>query len=402
MSIVRQERKNHNMKILYLTEVLYGQGGTEMYLYRLVTRLNRDHITPIVCPLQPKESDMIQKLRQQNIKVKPVLITKLFALNTLIKAYHLAHYIRQNKISIIQTHHFAADVFGTMVAHWARVPVIISARRDMGFNEDTFSCRFSRRLLNPLTHKLLTNASAMKRDIRINQHVPDKKIMTIYNGVDLDRFNNGKTDRDQQCQQLGLNPNRKHVGVIANIRPIKGLEYFLQAIPMILARHPDTEFLIVGGDATFNKELDQYKKTLNDIINRHHLHDKVHFLGRRKEIIPIMRILDVYVCSSLSEGFSNSIIEAMATGIPVVATDVGGNSEAVEDTVTGFIVPPADAHAIANCVNRLLQDKQLCNDMGTRAVQRVQQNFTIDKAVEQHKTLYTTLLNSVTQTSQPQ
>ncbi|MBD3386328.1 glycosyltransferase [candidate division KSB1 bacterium] len=380
------------MKILFLTEVLYGEGGTEMYLFRLVTHLNKNKFKAIICPLWPQDSKMIQNMRLENIQVKPVLITKLLSIKTLRQAHNLVNYIRKEKIDIIQTHHFAADLIGVLVGRWAGVSVIISGRRDMGFMENALHYYLLRRIMNLFTLKILTNASVMKQHIIKRERIAEKKTATIYNGVPLQAFNQ-RTDKIVKCRQMRLRPDYLHIGITANIRPIKGLEYFLQAAGEIAYHYPGTEFLIIGGDATLNKKLDDYKQTLNQIISDYEIADRVHFLGRRSDIAEILSILDIYVCASLSEGFSNSIIEAMAMGVPVIATNVGGNAEAVIDGKTGFIVSPRDAGAIAERAVQLLTDRKLAKRMSRAAKRRVVENFSVDRVVSQHEDLYCALTN---------
>ncbi len=380
------------MKILFLTEVLYGEGGTEMYLFRLVTHLNKTKFKSIICPLWPEDSKMIQNMRLEHITVKPVLITKLLSIKTLLQAHNLVTYIRKEKVDIIQTHHFAADLIGVLVGRWAGVPVIISGRRDMGFMENAFHYYLLRRIMNLFTLKVLTNASVMKQHIIKRERIAEKKTVTIYNGVPLEAFKQ-PTDKIQKFGQMRLRPDYYHIGITANIRPIKGLEYFLQAAGEIADHYPETEFLIIGGDATLNRQLDTYKQKLNQIISVYQIAERVHFLGRRTDMAEILSILDIYICASLSEGFSNSIIEAMAMGLPVIATDVGGNAEAVIDGKTGFIVPPRDATAIAERAFQLLADRKLAKRMSRAAKRRVVENFSVDRVVSQHEALYSALTN---------
>ncbi len=376
------------IKILYIIDILYNRAGSEMYLFRLLTNLDKEKFEAIVCPLEPLNSPMIQWMRENGIVVEPIDAPKIYNLNAIKKAYQLIKLMRRYKIDIVQTIHLSSDIFGTLTAWLAGVPVIVSSRRDMGFNETKRRHRLMRRLINLFVDKVITNSEVMKQQICRNERVRPEKILTIYNGLDAKLFN-VSVDPVQQKKKLGLEPNKSLVTVISNIRPIKGLEFFIEAAATILQRFANSQFIVVGGDAT---HCDSYKEKLNQLISSLKLSDCFFFLGSRAEIPEILSITDVFVLPSLSEGFSNTLIEAMAAGKAVVATDVGGNPEAVVSNATGFIVPAKDSKAIASAVMTLLADKPLAEKMGQAGRLRVEKCFSITQMVGRMEMLYLSLL----------
>ncbi len=380
------------IKILYLIDCLYNQGGSEMYLCRLLMNLDRKRFLPIICPLEPFDSLMIQKLRNLAIPLYPLGVNKIYSWQAIKKGLWLKKLIKQEKVDIVQTIHFSSDFLGIIAGRLAGVSAVISSRRDMGFMETSIHYRFFRYLLDRLTDRVLTNSNMMQQAIVAAEKIPAIKFITIYNGVCLDEFKPMR-NRSRKCLELGLRPDSHHIGIIANIRPIKGLEFFLLAAAETLNVFPNCEFVIIGSTASLHESIAVYWQKLCGIIDSHGIKDKIIFLGPRQDIADVLTLLDVYVCSSISEGFSNSIIEAMACGVPVIATKVGGNVEAVCENQTGFLVPPKDAKAIAVRLIQLLADRKRRRSMGNAARQRVADCFNLPNVVREHEMLYASLSN---------
>jgi len=378
------------IKVLYIIDVLYGNGGTEVSLFRLLTHLDKKKFKVIVCPLEPSDSPMIRKMRENGIDVIPIPVNRIYGFKAFQQAFKLRKLIREKKIDIVQTIHFSSDVFGTIVAKWAGVATVISSRRDMGFKENDKRHQIIRRLINNFVDKTITNSKVMKHMICINENINNNKIEIIYNGLDVHQFYK-VVDKQKKARVLGLDPDKLTVGVVANIRPIKGLEFFIQAAAKIVDIFSNIQFIVVGGDAISSNDLIVYKNNLKRLIEQLHLQNYIFFLGKQTDIAGILAIMDVYVLPSLSEGFSNTIIEAMAAGKSVVATNVGGNPEAVLHKETGFIVPSRDGDAIAQAVIELLKHKNLAKEMGQRGRLRTEKYFSITTMTKKMETLYISL-----------
>lgn len=174
------------------------------------------------------------------------------------------------------------------------------------------------------------------------------------------------------------------IGVVARLNRLKGIEYFLQAAAAMGKRSYDARFLIVG-DGQHKQELEQLAIQLG-------LGKRVVFTGFRLDVPEVLSALTISVLPSLSEGLSNSLLESMAAGVPVVATNVGGNPEAVEDGVTGIIVPPRDAHALARAMALLLENPDLGSEFGEAGRRRVTQRFSLAQMVRETESLYLRLL----------
>jgi len=171
------------------------------------------------------------------------------------------------------------------------------------------------------------------------------------------------------------------VGIIANLHPIKGHKVFLTAAASVLQTYPQTVFLIVGRDIGIKSELEAFAQEL-------HIRDAVMFTGERDDIPEILSILDIQVSSSFSESFSNVILEGMAAGKPVVATEVGGTPELVVPEQTGLLVPAGNPQCLAEAMMRLLGDQALRVQMGHAGRRRIELLFRIEQTVQQLEGFY--------------
>jgi glycosyltransferase involved in cell wall biosynthesis len=179
---------------------------------------------------------------------------------------------------------------------------------------------------------------------------------------------------------LGISPTSILIGALGNLRPEKNLETFLLAARSIVDAIPSIEFLVIGDGPAAN----QLKQLANDL----RLSQSVHFLGERPDVPDLLAALDILVMSSYTESFPNAILEAMAMGKPVVATNVGGIPEVVEEGQTGFLIPARDPKAIAERVLSLCRDSARRLQMGRAARARVESNFTVQAVTAKLETIY--------------
>jgi glycosyltransferase involved in cell wall biosynthesis len=186
------------------------------------------------------------------------------------------------------------------------------------------------------------------------------------------------------------------VAVFARLHPVKGIEYFLDAAASLAARFPLARFLVVGEGCIVRDGVivpSPYRHELEDYAARLGLAERVVFTGFRRDVPELLREVAVSVLPCISnEGLSNSVLESMAAGAPVVATTVGGNPEIVEDGRTGLLVPPADSGALAGAIARLLEDRELAERLGRAARQRVADHFSVEQMVRRTERLYVDLL----------
>jgi glycosyltransferase involved in cell wall biosynthesis len=243
--------------------------------------------------------------------------------------------------------------------------------------------------INRYFNKITVVSEAVKYELIRAQKLDNKKIKTIYNGIAVSDFSEIKSNPAKKS--FGLNDDYPVVAMIANIRPVKGHIYFIHAASIILKSRNYVQFLIVGGDLSIDGS---FQRKLGQLAKRLKVADNVLFLGRRDDISRVLAAVDVLVAPSLTEGFSNVILEAMAAGKPVVATNVDGNREAVLHGKTGLLVAPRDSHSLAHDVGRLLTDASLAKNMGCAGRKRVETYFTVETMINANQDLYRSVIEN--------
>ena len=211
------------------------------------------------------------------------------------------------------------------------------------------------------------------------------RVSTVYSGVDLAELSNQATEEAVRAR-YGISSEALLLGTVANLLPLKGYEVMLRALPSVLAEVPHIHYLIVGaGGAAYTEHL----KTLSVELG---VADHVHFAGFQDPVHPYLAAMDVYVHPSLKEAFGLAVAEAMAMGKPVVASQVGGIPEVVENGVTGILAPPGDFNALAAALRTLLKDPEKRQQMGEAGRRRVLERFRLEQSVSVVEKLYRELL----------
>ena len=271
---------------------------------------------------------------------------------------------------------------GVLAGRVLRVPLVISSRRALGTHQERHAVlRPFDLAANRLSHFVTVNSKAVWDDVVRRDHIDPGKLVLIYNGVDARPFESASGVREKLRKHKGLGDFDKIVVVVANLIPYKGHFDFLKAARIVKDRIPGTRFFLVGEDRGIQNNLENEVQSLG-------IRECVRFMGKRSDIPSLLAASDLFVLPSHEEGFSNVILEAMAAGLPVVATKVGGNSEAVVDGVTGWLVPPRSPALLAEKIVDLLGQPQKAKSWGEKGRERVNRLFTVEQMVDKHLTLY--------------
>jgi glycosyltransferase involved in cell wall biosynthesis len=266
--------------------------------------------------------------------------------------------------------------WGRLAGAWERVPVVISALHSTGW-PDTIG-RLNR-ALTPLTDAFVAVAESHGRHLVERERLPEGKVRTIPNGVDVERFCYRGAGRVRVRSELGISHDAPVCGIIAALRPEKNHSLFAEAIQIVHRKLPQAHFLVVGDG--------QERSRLESQIRRTGLEDHCHLLGARQDIPDVLSAIDVFTLTSRSEANPVSILEAMAVGVPVVATQVGSVSETVFPGCTGFLAEPNDAREIAEYCLGLLRDPELARRMGEQGRRQVTAHWSIDRMVQGYQDL---------------
>lgn len=239
-----------------------------------------------------------------------------------------------------------------------------------------------RRALSPLVTRFVTVSHDLRRWLVADVGVRGSKVATIHNGVEIGRF--AQLSRREARERLRLPDHVPIVGTVGRLDPVKDQAGLVRAFALARSAHPDS-ILVIVGDGPCRRELAELIATLG--LRKH-----VELLGERKDVPVVLAALDIFVLPSIAEGMSNTVLEAMATALPVIATRVGGNPEMVEDAINGRLVPRQDVQGLGGAIASYLDDAHLRSLHGKASRERVLQDFSLERMCRSYTDLYRDLL----------
>jgi len=357
-------------------------GGAEMMLYRLLACLKRSNYESRVISLLPAGS-VGEKIAEQGV---PVLSLGMAPGQPSLGAFsRLVKELRQFQPDILQTWLYHADLMGLFAGRLAGVPDVIWNLRASDADMSRYrplsgwTLRACARLASR-PRAVITNSTAGRIHHEKIGYKPRRWVL-ISNGVDIERFKPDLSARSAVRLELGLDADTFLIGYIARYDPLKDHLTFLRAAGHLTERYPDAHFLLCG----LNISWDNHE--LVSFIDSNRLRPRVHLLGSRDDIPRITAALDIATSASISEGFSNVIVEAMACGVPCVVTNVGDSADIVGET--GVVVQPSDPLALAEGWMQLINASNAeQKKLGNADRQRVRQRFSLDRITRQYEDLY--------------
>ncbi|HNQ50080.1 MAG TPA: glycosyltransferase [Candidatus Omnitrophota bacterium] len=373
--------KSNPRKVLFLIDVLETFGGAEKNLFQIYSGLNPDKFEPLICCL--KGGECFRWMKKNGVNVRNLGLKRVYSIHAFVTLLRLLGFVKRKGYAVIVTYFDSSDFYGLIIGTLGGIPVI-SNRRDMGFKLKKRHV-FVYRLINRFFYKIIVVSEAVKTNIVKTEKANGSNILCISNGVD--GVTSGPvSDKNAMLRSLNLpNCDFKIVTVVANLYPMKGHMIFLNAAKRVVALNTKVKFLCVG------KDLGQYKTELDNEVHRHNLEKYIIFTGYRPDIGEILSISDICVLPSLTEGMSNAILEYMLAGKPVVATDVGGNRELIDNGINGFIVAPGDCIGMAEKMLILLSDPELCKKMGDEGRNIVKAKFSTESMIRETENLLNTV-----------
>jgi glycosyltransferase involved in cell wall biosynthesis len=355
-----------------------GPGGAETVFAQLAHRMGERDTTTLT--VIPREDWLSGHLR--SLQIEPVILAARGSVNVSYLR-RLLKVARGHRVRLIHTHLLGSAIYGALLGLITRTPVIAVLHgptdlRDLG------KMAGLKRWLLAHACSVVVAVSTSTRDALLTFGLGPDSITLIRNGVDTDFYTPGRAT--ELRAELGMQPEELLIGAVGNIRKPKAYEVLLKAAALVLARSPDCHFAIIGqGDAEQLAPLE----TLRDSLG---IARRCHFLGFRRSTPELYRNFDVFVSSSRSEGLSLAFLEAMATGLPVVATRSGGPQEVIEPDVNGVLVPIEDPDSLAEALLRTLQSPEFRTRLGAAARQRVVDSFSLEAVLRQYASLYEKLL----------
>jgi glycosyltransferase involved in cell wall biosynthesis len=371
-----------------------GTGGTERHLTYLVEHLPREQFDCSIVVLDLAPNRWVDRIRAAGIPVIHVPVLREYAPAALLRAVQISKLIRSHKVDIVQTFHQKSDTFGATIAKLSGVRHIISSKRDTGELKKPRHL-VANRILAGVFERVIVVADTIGKVVVAKEGIPSSRIVRIYNGVDTARFAPPTAqERKDARERLGFTDEEFVVGMVARFRPEKGHQTLLAGALAAAADIPALRILAVGGGPLI--------ETLRDRFRQECLEQRIRLLDDATDVRAYLHAMDVgCLLPNGNEGFSNSVLEKMAVGLPVIVTDVGGNAEAVTDGDNGRVIPPGDVDAFRRALVTLYANPAERQRMGQRSRQLVEEKFTLQRMCGEHAALYSSLMGTLADGSPP-
>ena len=366
---------SHEATVLHL---INGEsvGGIERVVMTLC-RLHRRVLAQVVC------------LMDGEMRRTPGLAPDLVAMAgrmDVTAALRLARYVRRHGVDVVVAHTLRANLVAAMTARLAGVPVVATvhspiARDSEKRSRNARNAWLQRRLVR-WTDAYIAVSEKLRQEM-VAMGVPPSRVAVVRNGVETELYAAGH-GRAFRRSLPGIEAGAPLVGTLALLRPRKGVEDLLRAAPLVLRDHPSCRFVVAG-----RAEDPAYAATLHRLCLDLGIADRVVLTGFREDVPDLLAALDVFVLPSLfGEGLPLAVLEAMAAGRAVVATDTEGNREIIEDDATGALVPPRDPQSLARVVTALLADPARRCEMGAAARRAAAERFGAERMAREAEAAY--------------
>ncbi len=364
--------------VLYVVDQLSVLGGGE----RSIIRTIEAHSSRFHCHLLTFREDVHPEVKRRlSIPVHVIPLVSTHSISGLIAAWALGKLIRSERIDIVHTFFETSDLFAGLVAKLVGVKVLISSRRDMGLLR-LRKHHFAYRLMGRAFTRVLAVSEAVRTQVLAADRLAPGRVTTLYTGISPHRLHLPAKGYDVR-RQLAIPASCPVILNVANILPWKGHEDFLRAAAVVYHRIPSVHFVVAG--AASDAELFAALLLLRNSLGLRHC---FHFLGEVDFVSSLYRVASVFCLLSQTEGLPNVLLEAMAAGVPVVATDTGGTREVVINGETGLLTGVGEPNAAAEHISSLLLSPDLARQMSRKARERVESVFSMEKMMSTLEGIY--------------
>lgn len=362
------------LRLLQITHDL-DLGGLQQVVYTLCRNIDREQFDVQVLCLRARG---LFAADVESLGIPVHLLEQVPGGVDYLACFKVARLLRTLKIDVIHTHNTQPFVDGTLGALLARVRTVVHTDHARSF-PDKVRYMVAEWAMSKFAYRVVGCSEHTSRQLIEYEKISRRKITTIVNGIDGTRFEIS-IDAAAKRRELGLPAEGPVIGLAVRLSDQKGITYLLRAMPAVLARHPSVT-LLIAGEGELKDELQCEADSLG-------LGGHVVFCGARKDIPQILKLLELYILPSKWEGLPMVVLEAMAAGCPVVATNVGGTSSAVIDGKTGLLVPPEDPVALASAIDRLLASPALCREYAANSRTLFLERFTGEAMTRRYERLY--------------
>jgi glycosyltransferase involved in cell wall biosynthesis len=391
----------NRLKVMQIILNLERAGAQEV-VRTLSEYLMADHCVPIVCTFE--DGPVRRDLEALGIEVEVlgprrygILALPWFIADMVHIRRKMTQLVKEYEIDVVQTHLLKTlDFLVLTLRYGTDLHVVLWTIHNVDFLPMTAHWllkpkRLVHRLLYRLAAGIVSGLIAVSDEVResiIRQIGPiQNKIITIPNGVDFRRYERS-VDREAIRRQLGIRPDSLLIVTVGRLTTQKGHRYLITAAATVASRYPDAHFLFIGEG--------ELKETLQAQAEALGISEHIHFLGIRNDVPDVLAVADLFVLSSLWEGLSIALLEAMASSKPIVATAVSGTTQVMTHGETGLMVPPRDSRALADAIIQLLSDRAQARAIGQAAKQHIEVHYSAQRQADEHLALYRRLLAEAT------
>lgn len=353
-------------------------GGAEKHVLQLIENIDKNKFEVYLCLLNKVDRDTIEEVKRSYspVHVKVFNAKQFFGIFYLLRIIHFAFYLRVNKIKILHIHLVGSFFFASLAGKIANISQVLvswhSVYKYRSIRKKTLKNTFVNLNLyvgSIFCDKVIAVSNRVKVENCNNLRVKEDKVVVVYNGIDLPQKSNTAASKENFV-----------IGAVGNLYKDKGYINLLRSIPKLVELIPSIKVIIVGE----GNERSQLEKFISD----HNLENYVDLVGRKNNVRELITAFDIWIMVSLREGFSLAVLEAMSASLPVIATNVGGNSEAIINEESGLIIDPNNTEDIINSVSYLYQNQEKREQFASKAYSRYRDHFTTQKMMEGLYQLY--------------
>ncbi len=354
-----------------------GPGGAENMLIRIALGLDKEKYESVTCLL--KDGWLRSKLVENNVETIIIPQKRCLEIRWLIQAIK---YIRKNNINILHTHEFAMNVNASLLSMLINIPCVTTVHGKNYYTEKWYR-KIAYKFVSMCSYMVAVSGD-IKEYLMDQLSLSEDNVHIVINGINTDDYVHSDIIRKTTRESLGINNQNVLIGAIGNLYVVKGHIYLVEAAALVCSKYPETMFIIAGRG--------EQQSRLEGKINELGLHENIKLLGFREDIPELLNALDIYVMSSLSEGTPLSILEAMASGVPIVSTNVGGIPRLIKAGDNGILVDAMNPVQLANALIDFIEHKEKAAAMARQANELVKTAYSMEKMLSEYDNIYKSLL----------
>jgi glycosyltransferase involved in cell wall biosynthesis len=371
--------------VLTLIDHLSVTGGAERLALDIATRLDPSRFRSTLCASRfapggtPSENERhaLDRMSEADVHFLPLSRRRR---GEVLPWRHLAAYVRREHVDVLHAHLFGSNLWGTVIGRLARVPVVVAHEHTWSYEGQPMRRTLDREIIGRWSDAFVAVSREDRRRMVEIERISPERIRFVPNGIASRALTHGRDLRPE----LGIALGAPVIGAVGRLRAQKAYDVLIQAGALLRKDHPGLRLVIAGNGSE--------KQRLETLASELGVHDMVMMLGRRLDIPDLLPMFDIAVSSSDFEGSPLAVMEYMEAARPIVATNVGGVPDLIEDGVHGLLVPPRDPARLAAAIDALLRDPVQAQALGGRARERRRQEFDLDTMVGKIEALYEELL----------